>query len=111
MLYRKELVKVEVMPEENGMQNIIRKVEWNIIFEDEHTGVTSQASIHTVLPNPIDTFTDISDVTQTQILDWATAEQGGQLFINKLMALHQDEIIFKNKLVGVVEYDLNQLGE
>jgi hypothetical protein len=112
MLYHRELLKIEVIPEENGMQNIVRKVEWSIIFEDENTGVTSQASIHTVLPNPqSDNFADITEVTKTQILDWATDMQGGQKFIDKLMALHQDEIIYKNKLIGVVEYDLNNIGD
>lgn len=113
MIITKELIKLEVLPEHNGFENVVRNVHWKMIITDPyHTDISSIGTVETMLDiDEIDSFIDITTLTKTQILDWALEKQGGDTFIDTVMPIHQDNIFRQKQLIGVVEYDINNLGE
>lgn len=113
MIITKELIKVEVLPKHNGFINVVRNVHWKMIITDPyHTDICSIGEVETTLDiDEIKAFIDIGTLTKTQILDWALSKQGGDDFIDNVMPIHQDNIFRQKQLIGVVEYDINNLGE
>lgn len=113
MIITKELTKVEVLPNYNDFENVVRQVHWNITFTDPyHTDITSTGAVVTILDiDEISDFADITELTKSQILDWAYNKQGGQAFIDAILPVHQDDIFRQKQLIGVVEYDIENLGE
>lgn len=82
-------------------QPIIAKVIWQVIFSED--GVESTGAGETLLPAPVngEPFTPIDQVTEDQIIQWVIAQEGGQEFVDRLIAIHTPALEIKKRQLGL----------
>lgn len=102
-----QLTKVEML------DGAVRKVEWQIIFTDaEYPDISSIALVVTYLDTKETAAMKSTELTQTQILDWAVTAQGGDEFINELWERgHKQDLERKIADSELVELDLSGIPE
>lgn len=91
--YTAELREVGLIPEQVGFSNIVKKIIWSITFFDSEDpeNIFSVATIETYLnTESIDeeAFVAWENITQTEIVQFALEEMGGQSFVDDLKQNH-----------------------
>ena len=87
--YTAELLKVKVIPSQEGFIDIVKEVEWMIKFYDidHEDNVWTKAQVHSVLnTESLDSFITWDNITQQQILQFALENEGGTEFLDNLLA-------------------------
>lgn len=87
--YTAELLKVKVIPSQDGFIDIVKEVEWKIKFYDidHEDNVWTNAHVHSVLnTDSLDSFITWDNITQQQILQFALENEGGTEFLDHLLA-------------------------
>lgn len=99
----KRLDKVFVYPEIEGKFNVIRKA---IIFIDfSRNGITSSAAVEAIFNiDNLDSFIDITQLTDAQIIDWAYGHAGGDDLLKMIQPIHEQQIDYLALTTGTVEY-------
>lgn len=99
----KQLHRVDVFPERDGLTNVIGRVFWAVVFERD--GVASAGGAETLLAvDNIATFIPIEQLTKEQILEWAFEAQGGDAFVQQIQPYHEQQLDWMVKCKGLVEY-------
>jgi len=99
----KNLVKVFVIPEHAGHQNVIRRVLWNIRFEQD--GATSDAGVETFLDvDNIQTFIPADQVGNDRLLEWVYAAQGGDAFLAQIQPFHEEQVAYAKQCNALQTY-------
>lgn len=99
----KQLTEVFVIPEYNGRQNVIRRVLWQITFEED--GVKSTAGIETFLDiDNIENFVPANEVGNELLLQWVLEIQGGDSFISAIQPYHEEDLTYAKKCAGLETY-------
>lgn len=100
------LNQIFVWPQQNGLNNVIGKVNWSISFN--RNGAQSRGQVDTLLSQPqAAEFVPIEQVTPDQALDWALAAQGGTAYVDYLYRIHHNErLTYLERQVGLVPWDL-----
>lgn len=99
----KQLVRVFVLPQHNGMQNVIRRVHWIITFEQD--GYSSVAFAETFLDvDNIQNFIAADQVGTNRLLDWAYEAQGGDAYVAQIQPYHLDQIQYQKNCSDQEEY-------
>jgi hypothetical protein len=103
----KTLNKVETL------DSAVRKVNWRITFADsEHPDISSIAIIVTYLDTAQTGQMIPSQLTQSQILEWVLAAQGGDEFINQLWENgHKQDLEQKIADSYLIEMDVDDIPE
>jgi hypothetical protein len=82
-----KILSVKAEPQLHGKESVVTYVFWAIEFEMD--GHSNQAVIETHIHfDPESTFTPAQELTKEQILSWAIAEQGGDVFLEHLEHHH-----------------------
>jgi hypothetical protein len=104
-----EIKKIDVIQLNDEMPNVIKRVIWEMTFTDPEisTEINSKAIACAVLDTPsIEDFTDIKNLTDDQILNWAYSVHGGvENYIPMLTPIHTEELQRKAECLGIQEYD------
>lgn len=95
----KHLVSVFVLPNKDGLDNVISRVMWIVRFEDG--GHRSEAFVETLLDtNNIAGFIPANQVGTERVLGWAFAAQGGDAFISQITPHHLQQIEYLKSIEG-----------
>lgn len=98
-----QIEEVNVYPEHNGQQNVIRRVIVRVTFSKD--GAESVGIIESVLNvSDLSNFVPIEQLTDQQIIDWAINAQGGEALLSNLEAVHQEELSYRATFAGTVKY-------
>lgn len=99
-----QIHEINVYPEYNGKQNVIRRVVVRVTFSKD--GAESIGLIESVLSViDLSNFVAIEELTDQQIIDWAIDAQGGEAMLSGLEAIHQEELDYRARYAGTVKYD------
>lgn len=106
--YNLILKSVSVYPLLGNYENVVKRVIWNIeFFDTEYPDVKSVGSVDTMLnTDDINSFIEIENLTNDDILIWALETQGDQDFINSIQSFHEERLqrlIIESQLV---KYDI-----
>lgn len=100
--YTAELIAVKTIPEQDGLTDIVKKVEWIITFFDtEQPEATSIGQVRSVLnTDSIDSssFVAWENMTQVKILEFALAQEGGSAFLTHLLEHGHSAMVAEKKL-------------
>lgn len=99
----KKLIKVFVLPEHGGRQNVVRRVHWIVVFEDD--GHSSVAFAETFLDvDALQDFIPANEVGTERVLDWAFQAQGGDAYIAEIQPYHAEQIAYNKMCAGQTEF-------
>lgn len=99
----KQLANVFVVPEQDGKQNVIRRVHWLITFEDG--GYESTGFVETFLDvDNSQEFIACTQVGNSRLLEWAYAAQGGDAYLDEILPFHAEQIKLKKLRSGQVSF-------
>jgi len=86
--YTTRLHSVFVVDNIDSFQNVVKKVVWAVdFFDTSNPTLKSTGAVESYLNTDSisSTFTPYENVTQTQILQWASDAEGGKDFFDKLL--------------------------
>jgi hypothetical protein len=82
-----KILSVKAEPQLHGKESVVTYVFWAVQFDMD--GHLNQAVVETLINfDPESTFTPAQELTKEQILSWAIAEQGGDVFLEQLEYHH-----------------------
>lgn len=104
--YTMTLTFVSVINEQDSLNDIVKKVIWEMrFFDTDHPTITSVATVETYLDTDslaADSFTPFANLTHTQILQWAYDREGGDTFKDHLLDIHHRNYL--DKLIADASY-------
>jgi hypothetical protein len=114
--YEMVLNQVNVIRDQDGLENIVKRVEWVVKFFDADNPVTkSTAAVETYLPTESlssESFVAFEDLTHTQIMQWAFDLEGGNAFLDALLeGGHADNLAKLLSDAALLQKDLDIIPE
>ena len=114
----KELTAVSVIPTYETANNVIKSVDFNVVVYDDVVGNTANTSVSIPVQSILSAedlannnfITANSTVTQTEILNWAFTNVGGDDYLNSSGLLTWAEDNLTNSLYlsqGTSDYDFS----
>jgi hypothetical protein len=98
-----KVVQIDTHPEKEGHQHVVSGVQWLMVAT--RSGFESVAVVHSILPiGDLSQFTPIEQLTKEQLIAWAIASQGGQEWVDSMMAHHDRCLAFDEARAGTVPY-------
>jgi len=110
ILTSKELLKVQTI-NVGELTDVVRQVVWKVSFCDEENPETVKSVAKVVTTLDVDnldpnTYIEFSAVTQQNILNWAEAQQGGDIFMDNLKMGHMDHLTSQREELSFQEKDV-----
>ena len=94
---------VFVYPEYAGKANVVCRVHWFLIFEED--SFRSQAFVETFLNvDDITNFIPADKIGTEQVLQWAFDAQGGVVFVETVKPYHMEQIAYQKQCAGQNSY-------
>jgi hypothetical protein len=114
----KELTAVSVIPTYGTANNVIKSVDFNVVVYDDVVGNTANTSVSIPVQSILSAddlsannyITANSTITQTEILNWAFTNVGGDDYLNSSGLLTWAEDNLTNSLYlsqGTSDYDFS----
>lgn len=114
----KELTAVSVIPTYGTANNVIKSVDFNVVVYDDVVGNTANTSVSIPIQSTLSAgnlaannyITANSTVTQTEILNWAFTNVGGDDYLNSsgLLTWAEDNLTSSLYLSqGTSDYDFS----
>ena len=98
-----KLLSVGVLPMLGQHANVIKRVRFNIEWEEG--GISSTGYVEAVLDTSnITDFRPLESLTNDDLIAWAIHAQGGQGFVDTLAEYHIAQIAYQTAQLGVVEF-------
>lgn len=99
----RKVIQIDTHPEKEGHQHVVSGVRW--LMAATRSGFESVAVVYSVLPiDDLSQFTPIEQITKEQLLEWAIASQGGQEWVDSMMAHHDRCLALDEARAGTVPY-------
>lgn len=98
-----KIVQVDTHPEKQGHQNVVSGVQWLMVAS--RNGFESVAVVYSILPiDDLSQFTPVENLTKEQLLAWALAAEGGQDWVDRMMAHHDVCLASDEARAGTAPY-------
>ena len=98
-----KLTRIGVHPQVGDKANVVAHAQWLLVAT--RNGFTSTSFVDTLLPlGDLSNFTPVDQLTKQQNLDWCIAAEGGEVFIDSLVAHHNRSITADERRAGVEMY-------
>jgi hypothetical protein len=98
-----KVVQIDTHPEKQGHQHVVSGVQWHMVAT--RNGFSSVALVYSILPiGDLSQFTPVEQLTKEQLLAWAIAAEGGQEWIDRMMAHHNVCLTSDEARAGTAQY-------
>lgn len=71
-----------------GTPNAVARVGWICVIKRNGAKIFAPGHTDLVAPNP-DSFINIAELEAQQVIDWVIAQEGGQGWVDNLIAVHE----------------------
>ena len=114
--YEMVLNQVNVIRDQDGLSDIVKRVEWFIKFFDADNNVAkSTAVVESYLPTDSlssESFVAFENLTHSQIMQWAFDHEGGNAFLDALLeGGHADHLAKVIADAELLQKDLDTIPE
>lgn len=95
---------LDVIPAKNGKSNVVSRVRWSFIYEDENGDTSRSAGMTDLNTDDLVNFTPVDALTEAQISAWVKAELDSRGQYLGLVDSHRERARSKRKAAELVPW-------